>query len=154
MSREFMTDWLVRRLPSKDHNEHLNALAKLPAQFVFDLLIFPLLEAQLECFVSGQTLTVQPLFAFVLCSSFFFFSFVLYRSCAEPHLTRTPKLPSVAISLVTRWASNRMGTAMTKCFTSLVPYFCSLFDCEVEIDVQHPSAHACTRYNTSLSLSS
>lgn len=63
MSREFMTDWLVRRLPRKDHNEHLNALAKLPAQFVFDLLIFPLLEAQLECFVSGQTLTVQPLFA-------------------------------------------------------------------------------------------
>jgi hypothetical protein len=37
-----------------------------------------------------------------------------------------------------------METLTTKCFTSLVPHLSSLSEGEVEIDVQHPSAHACT----------
>jgi hypothetical protein len=61
MSREFMTDWLVKPAPRKDHYDTVIALAKLPAQFVFDLLIFPLLEAYLECSFSSQAPMPPPL---------------------------------------------------------------------------------------------
>ncbi len=56
MSREFMTDWLVKQPTGLESISH--TLVKLPAQFVYDLLIFPLFEAHLARTTSGSLLAV------------------------------------------------------------------------------------------------
>ncbi len=52
MSREFMTGWLLG-LKLRDVDPVSAVLAKLPSPFVYDLLIFPLLEAHLARASSG-----------------------------------------------------------------------------------------------------
>jgi hypothetical protein len=63
MSREFMTDWLVKQPTGLESISH--ALVKLPAQFVYDLLIFPLFEAHLARTTSGSLLGVVVVVAVV-----------------------------------------------------------------------------------------
>ncbi len=83
MSREFMTDWLVKHptVRQKDHYDNVAALTKLPAQFVFDLLIFPLLGAHLECSLSSHApMPPALLFRSLLTGSS---SLVCRAACAE-----------------------------------------------------------------------
>lgn len=60
MSREFMTGWLLG-LKLSDVDPVSAALAKLPSQFVYDLLLFPLLEAHLARTSSGAAQALNPL---------------------------------------------------------------------------------------------
>lgn len=112
MSREFMTGWLLG-LKLSDVDPVSAALAKLPSQFVYDLLLFPLLEAHLARTSSGAN---------------------RYWSADMAFSDRG----SVAIRLLAFWLTDHLRVPVSERFLPLLSAT-DLFEGQMELDpARHP----------------